>query len=79
MRLFVALHLVAVGTILALSVAIGGGFEGPPMPPVLMAAATLPVSAPLPAPPAPVADPSPALVRPEWTRRAEIAAPWESR
>ena len=80
-RLFVALHLGAVGAIYAVAVVVGGGFTGPPMPPLTVAMAK---SQPIPAMPypripvaaAPMVGPAP---RPEWTRRPEIAAPWESR
>lgn len=80
-RLFVALHLGAVGAIYAVAVVVGGGFSGPPMP-LLTAAMAAPQ--PNPASPAPfVAVPGaqtavPAPL-PEWTRRAEVAAPWEPR
>jgi hypothetical protein len=80
-RLFVALHLAAVGTIYAVALVVGGGLAGPPMPPLAVAMAKAQpapeVQSPLVVMPAalPVA-PSPT---PEWTRRPEIAAPWETR
>ncbi len=80
-RLFVALHLAAVGTIYAVALVVGGGLAGPPMPPLAVAMAKAhpapEVQSPLVVMPAalPVA-PSPT---PEWTRRPEIAAPWETR
>lgn len=79
-RLFVALHLGAVGTIYAIALLVGGGFAGSPMPPIMMAMAS-PDHAP-----ATLSEPAetqstdrsvaPVPV-PDWTRRAEIAAPWE--
>jgi hypothetical protein len=80
-RLFVALHLGAVGTIYAVAMAVGGGLAGPPVPPVAVAMAK-----PQPAPEAqsplgavPVVLPVEPSPTPEWTRRPEIAAPWETR
>ena len=82
-RLFVALHLGAVGAIYAIAVVAGGGFTGPPMPPLTVAIAMMdpqPVPASV---SARVTTPSAQTVQltpvPEWTRRPEIAAPWESR
>ena len=79
-RFFVALHLGAVGTIYAVAVVVGGGFAGPPMPPLTVAMAR-PQAAPATQPPsvaAPVAVPVAPSPTPEWTRRPEIAAPWET-
>ena len=79
-RLFVALHLVAVGTIYAVALAVGGGLAGPPMPPLVVATAK-PQSAPEAQPlhgAVPVAMPVAPSPTPEWTRRPEIAAPWET-
>jgi hypothetical protein len=81
----VALHLGAVGTIYVVALVLGDGFAGPTMPPptVAMASPQAALSAPgptatSPAAPtfAPTAAPAPL---PEWTRRAEVAAPWEPR
>lgn len=80
-RLFVALHLGAVGAIYAIALLVGGGFAGPPMPSPTVAMAN-PPALPAAAVPtaalrsAPATAPAPL---PEWTRRPEIAAPWESR
>ena len=77
-RLFVALHLVAIGTIYAVAWVVGGGFAGPPMPVPTAAMPNLPAIPPAPVPTAPrqqtqtVAQ----VPLPEWTRRAEVAAPW---
>lgn len=81
-RLFIALHLIAVGAIYAIALVVGGGFAGPPMPPITTAMAS-PVHAPT-VPPAPFETmpterPVAPATLPEWTRRTEIAAPWESR
>jgi hypothetical protein len=80
-RLFVALHLAAVGILYALAVTLGGGFGGPPMPPItgVTAAPSLASAAPAPAPAPPTTQPLAPAPLPDWTRRAEIAAPWESR
>lgn len=86
-RLFVALHLGAVGTIYAIALAVGGGFSGPPMPPIpTMPPIRVAPATPLAVPPALTlggAVPSPrtnAPARaPEWTQRAEVSAPWELR
>lgn len=80
-RRFVALHLGAVCVLYAVAVVVGGGFAGPPMPPLTVAMAN-PQS--IPASPAPiVAVPGAAMVAPaplpQWMTRAEIAAPWEAR
>jgi hypothetical protein len=80
-RFFVALHLGAVGTIYAVAVVVGGGFAGPPMPPLTVAMAR-PEVAPTtqhPSVAAPVAVPAIPAALPDWTSRSEIAAPWESR
>lgn len=80
-RVFVALHLAAVGMIYAIAVTVGGGFAGPPMPPITVAIASPPAApatrAPTPPPPT-TSLPAPAPL-PDWTRRAELPAPWESR
>lgn len=80
-RVFVVLHLGAVGTIYAVALVAGGGFAGPPMPPLTVAMATL---APVPAAQAPVevvptSGPDALAPMPEWTRRDEISSPWASR
>jgi len=77
----VALHLGAVVAIYEVAVVVGGGFAGPPMPPltVAMASPQAALATPVPiatAPTAPTGSPAPL---PEWTRRAEVAAPWEPR
>lgn len=82
-RVFVALHLAAVGIIYAIAVTLGGGFVGPPMPPITVAMAS-PAAAPATRAPAPptTQPPTPHLAPaplPDWTRRAETPAPWESR
>lgn len=82
-RVFVALHLAAVGIIYAIAVTVGGGFAGPPMPPITVAMASPPAAPATRAPTPPMAQPTtphhaPAPL-PDWTRRAEIPAPWESR
>jgi hypothetical protein len=79
-RLFVALHLGAVGTTYAVALVVGGGVSDPPMPPLTMAMAK-PQAAPS-VPPhvaMPMAVPVTPSPTPEWTRRPEIATPWESR
>jgi hypothetical protein len=80
-RVFVALHLAAVGILYALAVTLGGGFVGPPMPPITGAMAAPPAvsAAPAPAPAPPTTQPLVPAPLPDWTRRAEIPAPWESR
>ncbi len=84
-RLFVALHLGAVGIIYAVALVLGGGFAGPPVPPVAStlahASVKLPTSAATPSPAVtdPAANPSVLTVLPDWTRRAEIPPPWEPR
>lgn len=80
-RLFVVLHLGAVGAIYALALIVGGGWEGPPMPPLTVATVTAPAATleprqPVPAPPPVTLDPAPL---PEWAQRVEITRPWESR
>lgn len=80
-RLLVALHLGAVGALYAVAVVVGGGFAGPPMPllTVAMGSPQPALATPVPittAPAAPTGTPAPL---PEWTRRAEVAAPWEPR
>lgn len=80
-RLFVALHLGAVGAIYALALIAGGGFEGPPMPPLTVASATasaamLEPSQRVTTSPALTLDPAPL---PAWAQRVEITRPWESR
>lgn len=79
-RIFVALHLAAVGTLYAAAVTVGGGFAGPPMPPIAHARASPPAlpAAPALAPAAPERHAATPAFPPDWTRRAEIAAPWES-
>lgn len=88
LRLFVALHLGAVGAIYAVALAIGGGRAGPPMPPLAAAVAVAATRAPAPAsqvePTAHLVDPTPSRTEgpstlPAWTQRAEVAAPWEAR
>lgn len=80
-RLFVALHLGAVGTIYALALIVGGGFGGLPMPPLTGAPAS--AAGPSPAPEHAVQHPpvvtSAATALPEWARRTEITLPLESR
>ena len=79
-RFFVALHLGAVGTIYAVAMVVGGGLAGPPMPPLTVAMAR-PQVAPAtqhPSVAAPVAVPVEPSPTPEWTRRPEIVAPWET-
>ncbi len=81
-RLFVALHLGAFATIYALAVALGGGWAGPPMPP-LAAASASPAAAAAPHRPRPgretPASTQPTADLPAWAQRAEVSAPWESR
>ena len=80
-RLFVALHLGAMGTIYAVAVVLGEGLAGPPMPPLTVAMAR-PQAAPAtqhPSVAAPVAVPAVPAPLPDWTSRSEIAAPWETR
>lgn len=76
-----ALHVGAVGAIYAVALVVGGGFAGPAMPPLTVAMdhpqparATLAPRGMVSA--APLAAPAP---EPDWTRRPQIAAPWESR
>ena len=79
-RFFVVLHLGAVGTIYAVAMVVGGGFAGPLMPPLTVAMAR-PEVAPAtqhPSVAAPAAVPVAPSPTPEWTRRPEIAAPWET-
>jgi hypothetical protein len=76
-RLFVALHLAAVGIIYAVAVTVGGRFAGPPMPPI-----TVTMAAPATRAPAPALSAEQsfnAAVLPDWAHRFEIPAPWESR
>ena len=80
-RLFVALHLGAVGAIYAVAVVVGGGFSGPPMPPLTVAMASPQAALATPVPiatttVAPTVAPAPLQ---EGMRRVEVAAPWESR
>lgn len=80
-RLFVAVHLGALGEIYALALIVGGGFEGPPMPPLSEAPATAYASRLVPdksAPIPPVVAWEPTAL-PAWEQRAEITRPWESR
>jgi hypothetical protein len=81
-RLFVALHLGAVGTIYAIALVVGGGFAGTPMPPITTAMASpdhVPATLPEGAETL-TTDRSVAPVPvPDWTQRTEIAAPWEQR
>ena len=79
-RLFVALHLGAVGTIYAVALVVGGGLSGPPMPSlaVAMAKAQPAPEAQLPLVTVPVELPVAPAPLPEWTRSPEIAAPWET-
>lgn len=84
-RLFVALHLGAVGLLLAVALVVGGGFAGPTMPPVTstvaLASVKLPTSVAAPTLVATERDANPSVltVLPDWTRSAEIPPPWESR
>ena len=80
-RLFVALHLGAVGAIYAVALVVGGGFTGPPMPPLPLAVAKPQPIAASPAPMVAVTGAQTAVPTPlpAWTGRAEIAAPWEPR
>jgi hypothetical protein len=75
------LHLGAVGTIYAAAVLVGGGFAGTPIPPLTAAMVNLPVAFAVraPAESAPTARTAAPGPLPEWTRRAEIPAPWQSR
>ena len=80
-RLFVALHLGAVGAIYALALIVGGGYQGPPMPPLTVASASAPDAMPepkqrVPAPPANTMETAPL---PAWAQRVETTRPWESR
>jgi hypothetical protein len=80
----VALHLGAVGLIYAVALVMGGGFAGPTMPvtgPLARASVKPPSSAAAPSQAVlhPAANPTVPMVLPEWTRRTEIAPPWESR
>ncbi len=80
-RHFVALHLAAVGIIYAVAVTVGGGFAGPPMPPITVTMAS-PPAAPAKRAPAPALSAEQsfyAAVLPDWAHRFEIPAPWESR
>jgi hypothetical protein len=80
-RLFVVLHLAAVGVIYALAWVVGGGWGGPPTPRLTRAPATVPTAHPLPkalAPNPPVVTAEPTAL-PSWAQRADIAPPWESR
>lgn len=79
-RLFVALHLGAVGVIYALALIVGGGFVGPPMPPLTGAPATAPASSlvPVQLAPSPPVVTREATALPEWAQRTEITRPWES-
>ena len=80
-RLFIALHVGAVGTIYAIALIVGGGFAGPPMPPLTVVMAQPPTT-PAPLAPAVAAQRAPTFEPaplPEWARRVEITAPWESR
>ncbi|GAP36792.1 hypothetical protein ISF6_2632 [Piscinibacter sakaiensis] len=83
MRVFVALHLAAVGIIYAIAVTLGGGFAGPPMPPITVATASPPAVPVTRALAPPTSQPTTSLLapapQPDWTRRAEIPAPWEPR
>lgn len=79
-RLFVALHLGAVGAIYALAVAIAG-LAGPSMPPVPVAMAVHEGAPPATrhaaaVPATPDAGETPA---PAWTQTAEVAPPWALR
>jgi hypothetical protein len=80
-RLFVALHLAAVGAIYALALLAGGGHGGPPMPPPGAAPVTAQAAAAVRMPPTPggpsITPTAPAL--PAWAQRVETAGPWESR
>ncbi len=80
-RLFVALHLGAVGAIYALALLVGGGYQGPPMPPLTVARASAPdaMTEPKQRVPAPPANTMEAAQLPAWAQRVEIARPWESR
>jgi hypothetical protein len=77
----VALHLGAVGTIYVVALVLGGGFAGPTKP---LLTVTMAKPQPIPAMPVPrVAEAETPMVAPaplpEWTKRPEIAAPWEPR
>lgn len=80
-RIFVALHLGAVGAIYAAALIVGGGFAGPPMAPLTAASASTHRDAPRPTSHAqPVAaTPSDAAAWPAWMTRADVAAPWAPR
>ncbi len=82
-RLFVVLHLGAFATIYALAVALGGGWAGPPMPPLAAASASASPAAAAPQRPRPgretPASTLPTADLPAWAQRAEVSAPWESR
>jgi hypothetical protein len=80
-RLFLALQLAAVVVTYAVALTVGGGFAGPPMPPITVTMTSPPV-----APTTRALDPAlsseqpfSAAVLPAWTRRPEVPAPWDSR
>ena len=78
-RLFVALHLGAVGTIYAIALVVGGGFAGSPLPPITTAMASpdhVPATLPERAETLPTVRSAAPVPVPDWTRRTEIAAPW---
>jgi hypothetical protein len=74
-RWFVGLHLAAVGTVYAVASSIGGGWNQP-MPPLpgTLSTATTPVTLPM---DAKTDTRATGASQPEWTQRAELAAPWE--
>lgn len=80
-QVFVILHLAAVGIIYAIAATVGGGFSGPPMPPITAARPSLPVTPGALAPASELATTQllaqPPL--PDWTSRHDIPAPWEAR
>lgn len=79
-RLFVAPHLGAFGTIYAVAPLVGGGFAGSSMPPITTASTDhVPASLPVRAEAAPTARPAAPATLPEWARRSETAALWGQR
>jgi hypothetical protein len=80
-RLFVALHLSALGTIYAVAVIAGGGLAGSPIP--SLAAATASPAASVSVMPRldrnAQPDPLPPTDLSAWTQRTEISSPWEPR
>jgi hypothetical protein len=84
-RLFVALHLGAVGLIYAVALVLGGGFAGPTMPPVASTLAQASIKLPVGVAPEGSAvmersaNPPVPTELPDWTQRADIPPPWGSR